>query len=171
MPSWWGKSSSKESKKKKTSKESLIDTLKKFRIPSDHKSTNKSGGARKGCSDTVSELGSFSRGQSRSASPFRESKPDARCQSFQERPQAQPLPLPRVVSNEPAVIVSSKPKQEKGSKFSSFFPIPHTDYDGAESVFSECYSDSDAPPDSSQHSPLASDYDTVGRTTAGSPTR
>nr|GEW64470.1 mitogen-activated protein kinase kinase kinase YODA-like [Tanacetum cinerariifolium] len=169
MPSWWSKSSSKESKKKKTSKESLIDTLKKFRIPSDHKSTNKSGGARKGCSDTVSELGSFSRGQSRSASPFRESKHVARCQSFQERPQAQPLPLPRVASNEPAIIVSSQPKQEKGSKFSSFFPPPNTDYDGAESVFSECYSDSDAPPDSSQHSPLASDYDTGGRTTAGSP--
>ncbi|GKA19381.1 mitogen-activated protein kinase kinase kinase YODA-like protein [Tanacetum coccineum] len=169
MPSWWSKSTSKESKKKKTSKESLIDTLRKFRIPSDHKSTNKSGGARKGCSDTVSELGSFSRGQSRSASPFRESKHVARCQSFQERPQAQPLPLPRVISNEPAIIVSSQPKQEKGSKFSSFFPHPHTDYDGAESVFSECYSDSDAPPDSSQHSPLASDYDTGGRTTAGSP--
>ncbi|XP_024969926.1 mitogen-activated protein kinase kinase kinase YODA-like [Cynara cardunculus var. scolymus] len=185
MPSWWGKSSSKEAKKKKTSKESLFDTFRRFRIPSDNKSTNRSCGSRRACSDTFSEKGSLSRVESRSVSPSRETKHVARCQSFQHRPQAQPLPLPallplHVVSNEPGISVSGKPRQEKGSKSSSFLPLPHpecmqtrpdpADYDGADSVSSECYSDSDDPPDSSQRSPLASDYDTGSRTTAGSPT-
>ncbi|XP_071710246.1 mitogen-activated protein kinase kinase kinase YODA-like isoform X2 [Rutidosis leptorrhynchoides] len=156
MPSWWGKSSSKEAKKKKTNKESLINTLKKFRIPSDNKSRNRS---------AVSEKGSLS--------TLKESKHVARCQSFQERSQGQPLPLPaihplRVTSNESGIDVLGKPTLEKGSKVSLF--TPHFDFDGAESVFSECYSDSDDPRDSSQRSPLASDYDTISRTTAGSPT-
>ncbi|KAF5805515.1 putative mitogen-activated protein kinase kinase kinase STE-STE11 family [Helianthus annuus] len=176
MPSWWGKSSSK-TPKKKTTKERIIETIRKFRIPSDKKTTNRSG---RGCSDTVSELGSLSR----SVSPSKESKLVARCQSFQERPQAQPLPLPvshpsRVARTESSISVSGKTRQEKGSKPSPFLPLHHTGYtrarpdaadlDGAESVFSECYSDSDDPPDSSQLSPLASDYDTGSRTTAGSP--
>lgn len=160
MRSWW--KSSKESKKK-TNKDSFIDTILKFRISSDKKSTSRSNGPRRGCSDTVSELGSLSRVQSRSVSPSKESKHVARCQSFQERPQAQPLPLPvlhpsRVTRTESGLSVSGKPRQEKASNF-----------DGADSVFSECYSDSDDPPDSSQLSPLASDYDTGSRTTAGSP--
>ncbi|MFS8001252.1 putative mitogen-activated protein kinase kinase kinase STE-STE11 family [Helianthus anomalus] len=183
MRSWWGKSSSKEAKKK-TNKEGIIDTIRKFRIPSDKKSTSRSGGSRRGCSDTVSELGSLSRVESRCVSPSKESKLVARCQSFQERPQAQPLPLPvlhpaRVARTESGIIASGKPRQEKGSKPSPYLPLPHTgytrpkpdvaDFDGAESVFSECCSDSDDPPDSSQLSPLASDYDTGSRTTAGSP--
>ncbi|GJV02022.1 mitogen-activated protein kinase kinase kinase YODA-like protein [Tanacetum coccineum] len=183
MPSWWSKSSSKEAKKK-TNKESIIDTIRKFRIPSDRKSTNRSGNPRRGCSDTVSELGSLSRVQSRSVSPSKESKLVARCQSFQERPQAQPLPLPihhqsRVTRTESGISSSGKPRQEKGSKPPPFLPPPNTghtrvrpdaaDFDGADSVFSECYSDSDDPPDSNQLSPFASDYDTGSRTTAGSP--
>ncbi|KAI3731325.1 hypothetical protein L1987_62513 [Smallanthus sonchifolius] len=181
MRSWWGKSSSKDAKKK-PSKEGIIDTIRKFRIPSDKKLTNRSGGSRRGCSDTVSELGSLSRVESRSVSPSKESKLVARCQSFQERPQAQPLPLPvhpsRVSRTESGIIASGKQRQEKVSKPSPFLPLPHTgnararpdaaDFDGAESVFSGC-SDSDDPPDSSQLSPLASDYDTGSRTTAGSP--
>ncbi|KAK9059645.1 hypothetical protein SSX86_020349 [Deinandra increscens subsp. villosa] len=182
MPSWWGKSSSRETKKK--SKESIIDTIWKFRIPSDKKSTNGSGGSRRGCSDTVLGLGSLSRVESGSVSPSIESKLVARCQSFQERPQAQPLPLPvlhpsRVARTESRIGVSRKLRQEKGSKPSPFLPLQHTgytharldaaDFDGVESVFSECYSDSDDPPDSSQLSPLTSDYDTGSRTTAGSP--
>lgn len=178
MPSWWNKFSTKEGKKK-TSKESIIDTIRKFRYPSDKKS-------RRGRSDTVSEIGSLSRIQSRSVSPSKESKLVARCQSFQERPQAQPLPLPslhpsHVTRTESGINVSAKPRQEKGSKPSPFLPLPHSgytrtkpdtaDFDGAESVFSECYSDSDDPPDSSQLSPLASDYDTGSRTTAGSPSK
>ncbi|CAI9261845.1 unnamed protein product [Lactuca saligna] len=176
MPSWWRVSSSKEAKKK-TSKDSIIDTIRKFRISSD----KKSGGSRRGCSDTVSEIGSLSRIQSRSVSPSKESKFVARCQSFQERPQAQPLPLPvlhpsRMTRTESGLSASGKQKQEKGSKTPPFLPLPHMrtrpdagDFDGADSVCSECYSDSDDPPDSSQLSPLASDYDTGSRTTAGSP--
>ncbi|XP_024991771.1 mitogen-activated protein kinase kinase kinase YODA-like isoform X1 [Cynara cardunculus var. scolymus] len=183
MRSWWNKSSSKEAKKK-TGNESIFDTFWKFRISSDKKSTKRSGGSRRGCSDTVSEIGSLSRVESRSVSPSKDSKHVARCQSFQERPQGQPLPLPllhpsRVARTESGISVSGKPRHEKGSKPSSFLPLPHTgcmrtrpdaaDFDGADSVFSECYSDSDDPPDSSQLSPLASDYDTGSRTTAGSP--
>ncbi|KAK9063192.1 hypothetical protein SSX86_017062 [Deinandra increscens subsp. villosa] len=183
MRSWWGKSSSKETKKK-TGKEGFIDTIRKFRIPSEKKSTNRSGGTRRGCTDTVSELGSLSRVESRSVSPSRESKLVARCQSFQERPQAQPLPLPghhpnRVARTESGIIASRKPRQEKGSKPSPFTPPPHAaytrarpdaaDFDGVEFASSESCSDSDDPPDSSQLSPLASDYDTISRTTAGSP--
>ncbi|KAL4574814.1 hypothetical protein LXL04_021652 [Taraxacum kok-saghyz] len=174
MPSWWNRPSSKESKKKTTSKDSFIDTIRKFRISSDKKSS----GSRRNCSDTVSEIGSLSRIQSRSVSPSKESKLVARCQSFQERPQAQPLPLPvlhpsRMTRTESGLSVS-KPKHEKGSKTPPFLPLPKTrpdaaDFDGADSVFSECYTDSDDPPDSSQLSPLASDYDTGSRTTAGSP--
>ncbi|KAL7617072.1 hypothetical protein Lser_V15G03836 [Lactuca serriola] len=116
-----------------------------------------------------------------SVSPSKESKLAARCQSFEERPQAQPLPLivlhPSCMTRtESRLSVSGKQKQEKGSKMPPFLPVPHTqtrpdagDFDGANSVFSECYSDSDDPPDSSQLSPLASDYDTESRTTAGSP--
>ncbi|KAL8217924.1 hypothetical protein R6Q57_021297 [Mikania cordata] len=170
MRSWFGKSSSKEAKKK-TSKEGFIDAIRKFRIPSDKKSTNRSGGSGRGCSDTVSELGSLSRVVSRSVSPSKESKLVARCQSFQER-QAQPLPLPVLHSNhvartESGIIASGKLRQEKGSTRARH---EAADFDGAESVFSECCSVySDDQPDSSQLSPLASDYDTGSRTTAGSP--
>ncbi|XP_076886738.1 mitogen-activated protein kinase kinase kinase YODA-like isoform X2 [Bidens hawaiensis] len=182
MRSWWSKSSSKETKKQ-TSKDGFIDTIRKFRIPSDKKSSNRSSDSRRGCSDTVSELGSLSRVESRSVSPSKESKLVARCQSFQERPQAQPLPLPvhptRVARTESGIVISGKPRQEKGTKPSPYLPLPHSgytrarpdaaDFDGAESVSSDCCSDSDDPPDSSQLSPLASDYDTGSRTTAGSP--
>ncbi|KAF5773310.1 hypothetical protein HanXRQr2_Chr13g0587221 [Helianthus annuus] len=39
------------------------------------------------------------------------------------------------------------------------------------SVFSKCCSDSDDPLDSSQPSPLASDYDIRSQTTTGSPSK
>lgn len=118
MPSWWGRSSSKEAKKK-TSKESFIDTLhRKFKSPSEGKASSRSGGSQKHCSDTVSEKGSRSPLESRSPSP---SKHVARCQSFAERPHAQPLPLPGV---HPACVgrtnsgigISTKPRLEKASK-------------------------------------------------------
>lgn len=183
MPSWWGKSSSKEAKKK-VSKESILDTLqRKFKIPSENKSANKSSGGSRRASDTISERGCLSRAESRSSSP---SKNVSRCQSFVDRPQGQPLPLPvrhpaRVTRTESGINVSAKPKQEKVSKSSLFLPLPQpacirnrtdpADLDGdlADSVFSECSIDSDDPADSSQRSPLASDYETGSRTTAGSP--
>nr|XP_043617947.1 mitogen-activated protein kinase kinase kinase YODA-like [Erigeron canadensis] len=175
MSSWWGKPSSK-AKKKKTSKQSLIDTLRKFRNPFDDKSINdRSDGSQRGRSDAVLEKRSLSRVESRAVSPSKESKHVARCQSFQERPLGQPLPLPTnlpspVATNEPTISASGKLKQEKGSKSRAFFTLQHPEYDGAESVSSECYSDSDELPDSIQHSPLASSYAAGSRATVGSPT-
>lgn len=172
MPSWWARSSSKESKKK-TNKESFIDTLhRKFKIPSEGKVSNRSGGSHRRCSDTISEKGSQSRAESRSPSP---SKLVARCQSFVERPSAQPLPLPgqhpaSVGRTESGISISTKHRLEKGSK-SSFLPLPRpgcirgrpdpTDLDGdfVASVSSEGSIDSEDPPDSRHRSPQATDYD------------
>ncbi|WRX19162.1 Protein kinase domain - like 10 [Theobroma cacao] len=126
MPSWWGKSSSKEVKKK-TSKESFIDTLhRKFKIPSEGKPNSRSGVSRRRCTDTISEKGSQSQAVSRSPSP---SKQVSRCQSFAERPLDQPLPLPDlhpaiVGRTDSGISISTKPRQEKGSKSSLFLPLP-----------------------------------------------
>ncbi|PSS04377.1 Mitogen-activated protein kinase kinase kinase [Actinidia chinensis var. chinensis] len=184
MPSWWGKSSSKEAKKK-TSKEGIIDSLqRRFRTPSENKPASKSGGSRRRTCDTVSEKGCQSVAQSRSPSP---SKQVSRCQSFIERPRAQPLPLPGlqpagIGRTESGISVPSKPRSEKGSK--PFVPLLRSrcvqsrpepaEVDGdviAASFSSECSIDSDDPADSSQRSPLASDYENGSRTAAGSPSR
>lgn len=184
MPSWWGKSSSKDSKKK-TGKESFIDTLhRKFKSTSEGKVSSRSGGSRRHCSDTVSEKGSRSPLESRSPSP---SKHVARCQSFAERPHAQPLPLPcvhpaSVVRTDSGIGISTKPRLEKSSK--PFLPLPRpgcirgspnpADLDGdlvTASVSSESSIDSDDPADSHHRSPQATDYDAGTRIAAGSPSR
>ncbi|XP_027103737.1 mitogen-activated protein kinase kinase kinase YODA isoform X1 [Coffea arabica] len=184
MPSWWGKSSSKEAKKKPT-RESIIDTLhRKLKFPSESKSTGRSGGSRRRSSDTFSEKGSQSRAESRSPSP---SKHVSRCQSFAERPQAQPLPLPglrpaSVLRTDSGISSSGKPKVEKSSKPSSFLPLPRPACirhvtDSAEldeelviaSISSECSIESDDQTDSRQRSPLESDYELGSRTATGSP--
>ncbi|KAI5652825.1 hypothetical protein M9H77_30012 [Catharanthus roseus] len=183
MPSWWGKSSSKDTKKKAT-KESFIDSIhRKFKIPSESKSTSRSGGSRRRSSDTFSEKGSQSRAESRSPSP---TKHVSRCQSFAERPQAQPLPLPglrpaAVLRTDSGISSSGKTRSERSSKPSSFLlprpacirhrPDP-ADVDGLEvvaSISSECSIDSDDPTDSRQRSPLESDYEFGSRTVTGSP--
>ncbi|KAL5567963.1 hypothetical protein UlMin_024538 [Ulmus minor] len=183
MPSWWGKSSSKEVKKK-TSKESFIDSLhRKFRIPSDGRLSSRSGGSRRHCNDTISELGSRSPAGSRSPSP---SKEVSRCLSFAERPHSQPLPLPSlhpasVGRSDSGISISTKQRCEKGSKASLFLPLPRpacirrrphpSDLDGdlvTGSVSSESSVDSDDPGDSLR-STLAIDYDNGTRTAAGSP--
>ncbi|KAG8381304.1 hypothetical protein BUALT_Bualt06G0108500 [Buddleja alternifolia] len=181
MPSWWGKSSSKEAKKK-TTKESFIDTFlhkKSKRLES--KSSSRSGGSRRRSSDTLSERGS--RSESRSASP---SKHVARCQSFAERPQAQPLPLPdqrpaNVSRADSGISESPKPKPERVSKPSLFLlPRPAcirhrldpADLDGelvVASISSECSIESDDQADSIQRSPMANDYDIGSRIAASSP--
>ncbi|KAJ6971302.1 mitogen-activated protein kinase kinase kinase YODA [Populus alba] len=183
MPSWWGKSSSKEVKKK-ANKESFIDTLhRRFKSPSDGKLNGRPGGSRRRCSDTISERGSQSRAESRSPSPS--SKHVSRCQSFAERPHAQPLPLPgvhpaSVGRTDSGIGISTKPRLENGAKSSLFFPLPrpgclrdksnHLDGDLATtSVFSESSTDSEDPADSSHRSPLATDYDLGTRTIAISP--
>ncbi|XVF09906.1 hypothetical protein REPUB_Repub07fG0137300 [Reevesia pubescens] len=184
MPSWWGKSLLKEVKKK-TSRESFIDTLhRKFKIPSEGKPNSRSGVSQRWCSDTISEKGSQSRAESRSPSP---SKHVSRCQSFAERSQAQPLPLPDL---HPAIVgrtdsgigISTKARPEKGSKSSLFVPLPRpgcirhrpnpNDLDGdrvTASVSSESSAESDDPTDSNHRSPQATDYDNGTRTLASSP--
>ncbi|KAF5743520.1 hypothetical protein HS088_TW08G00104 [Tripterygium wilfordii] len=184
MPPWWGKSSSREVKKK-GSKEGFIDTLhRKFRIPSECKLNNISGGFRRRCSDIVSEKGSQSRAESRSSSP---SKKVSRCQSFAERTHAQPLPLPSlhpasVGRTNSGIDISTTPRSEKGSKSSLFLPLPKpacirnrpnaTDLDGVlvtASISSECSIDSDDPADSNLRSPQAADYENGNRTAASCP--
>ncbi|KAL6503914.1 hypothetical protein OROGR_025837 [Orobanche gracilis] len=185
MPSWWGKSSWKEAKKK-TTKERFIDTLhKKFKCP-ESKSSGRSVGSTRRSIDTVSERGSESRAQSRSPSPS--PKHVSRCHSFAERPQAQPLPVPSLrptnVSRTGSVVSdSAKPKVEKNTKPSIFLPLPRPacirqrlepeDLDGevaVNSISSECSVASDDQVDSRQRTPLANDYDViVCRTAAGSP--
>ncbi|GMH29576.1 hypothetical protein Nepgr_031419 [Nepenthes gracilis] len=181
MPSWWGKSSSKEAKKK-SGTESFIDSLqRKFKSPSDAKFDSSSGASRRHCSDVVSERGSQSRAESRSSSP---SKHVARCQSFAERPHAQPLPLPavhpaNVRRTDSGINVSAKPRAEKSSK-SLFLPLPRpacirsrpdpTELDVdlvTASVYSESSIDSDD--DTRRQSPQASDCDNVVRTTTVCP--
>lgn len=186
MPSWWGKSSSKEAKKKVT-KESFIDTLhRKFKSSSEAKSPSKSGGSRRHSSDIAFEKGSQSQAQSRSSSP---SKHALRCQSFAESALAQPLPLPglppaSVVRTDSGLSQSARPRTEKGSKPSLFLPLSKpacirhrldpADADGElvfASVSSECSIESDDPSDSRQRSPLASDFETGNRAALGSPYR
>ncbi|XP_047168788.1 mitogen-activated protein kinase kinase kinase YODA-like [Vigna umbellata] len=182
MLTWWGKSSSKESKKK-SNKESFFDTLhRKLKISSEGKLSTRSGGSRRNCNDTVSEKGDRSPTESRSPSPSKV----ARCQSFIERPHAQPLPLPGLHPSsvgrvDSEISISSKSRLEKVSKPSLFLPLPTpgcirckpnpADLDGdlvTASVFSDCSADSDEP-HSHSRSPLVADCEIGIRTAAGSP--
>ncbi|KAL8049638.1 hypothetical protein ABFX02_06G032400 [Erythranthe guttata] len=183
MPSWWGKSSSKEAKKK-AAQESSIDALQKKCKNPESKSSIKSGVSNRQSRDKVSERISQSRAESRSSSP---SKHVARCQSFVERPVCQPLPLPcqhpkNIRRTNSVISESAKPKLQRVSK-PSLFPLilrpacirrrmDPTDFDGelaVASISSICSVESDDQGDSHQHSPLANDYDIVSRIAAGSP--
>ncbi|KAF9614142.1 hypothetical protein IFM89_015461 [Coptis chinensis] len=185
MPSWWGKSSSKDVKKK-ISKESFIDTLhRKFKTPTEEKGNVRSGGSRRRNSDIFSEKGSLSRAESRSPTPS-PSKQVSRCQSFADRALAQPLPLPGVhpssVGRIDSGISISRPKLEKRSKPSLFMPLPRpgciphrgdpTEIDAdlaTASVSSECSIDSDDHADSRHLSPRAIDIENGSRNVANSP--
>ncbi|GER46668.1 protein kinase superfamily protein [Striga asiatica] len=176
MPTWWGKSSSKQAKKK-TTKESFIDTLhKKFKIP-ESKSSGRSGSTRRRSSDTISEKGSHSR----SPSPI-----VARSQSVAERAQAQPLPLPSLGSANVFRTDSAKSEPAKStnvSKTSLFLPLPRparirhkpeaADLDGelvVASISSECSVESDDHQvDSNQLSAPANDLNIGSRAAGGSP--
>ncbi|XP_068645682.1 mitogen-activated protein kinase kinase kinase YODA-like isoform X2 [Aristolochia californica] len=181
MPSWWGKSSSKEVKKK-SNKETFIDTLhRKFKIPSDDKGNIKSAGSRRRNADALFEKDSRSRAQSRSPSP---STQVSRCQSFAERPHAQPLPLPGIHSTfgrTASGISLSRPGTEKCRKVNLPLPKPDrslqrpegADVDGdlaTASVSSGSSIDSDDPIDSRILSPRGNDYENVIKTVANSPT-
>ncbi|PON84560.1 Serine/threonine protein kinase [Trema orientale] len=184
MPSWWGKSSSKEGKKK-GNKESIIDTIhRKFKSAPEDKSNSRSGGSRRRCSDTISERGYLSRVPSRSPSP---SKQVSRCQSFVERPHAQPLPLPSahlssIGRTDSSISTSSKSELNRRSKPLLVFPLPKpvcafnradpADAEGdigTPSVCSDSSIDSDDPSESRLLSPLASDYENGNRTALNSP--
>ncbi|XP_062074346.1 mitogen-activated protein kinase kinase kinase YODA [Humulus lupulus] len=179
MPSWWGKSSSKEGKKK-GNKESFIDTIhRKFKSAPEDKSSSKSGGSRRR-SDTISERGSLSRVPSRSPSP---STQVSRCQSFAERPLAQPLPLPRtqlssIGRTNSSISTSSKSELDRRSKPLMVFPLPKpvclliAEGDLATaSVSSDSSTDSDDPSESRLISPLTSDYENGNKTALNSPSR
>ncbi|XP_051122744.1 mitogen-activated protein kinase kinase kinase YODA-like [Andrographis paniculata] len=178
MRLWWGKSSGKGSKKK-TAKESFIDTFhKKFKSP-ESKSSGKSGGSRRRSSDGATEKET----ETRTPSP---SKNVVRCLSFADRSQPLPLPsqLPANVScTDSKTSESTKANPAKVSKSSSFLPLPrpscirqkleHADLDGEFAVAlicSECSMEIDDPTDSHLRCPLANDYDNGCRTAAGSPT-
>ncbi|XP_044483979.1 mitogen-activated protein kinase kinase kinase YODA-like [Mangifera indica] len=175
MPSWWGKSSSKEEKKKAT-KESFIDTInRKFKIASEEKSKSRSGGAGRRYNDAVSERGSLSRVPSRSTSP---STYVSRCQSFAERA-AQPLLLPaahlaRLGCSDSGISAATKPRFDRSSKTSLILPLlasgcvsnrlDPTDAEGdLEAAYScDSSSDSDYLPDSRLLSPLTSLHPQAG---------
>ncbi|XP_044504608.1 mitogen-activated protein kinase kinase kinase YODA-like isoform X2 [Mangifera indica] len=141
---------------------------------------------RKSSSKKKARLGSQSRAESRSTSP---SKQVFRCQSFAERTNTQPLPLPgphpaAVGRTDSEISVLTKPRLGKVSKASLFLPLPKpaciraranaTDLDGdlvTTSFSSEGSIDSDDPADSHHHSPLANDYDNGTRTALSSSSR
>ncbi|XWS38345.1 hypothetical protein CRYUN_Cryun19dG0123400 [Craigia yunnanensis] len=180
MPTWWGKSSSKEDKRK-ASKESFINAIsRKLKITSDEKSTSISGGSRRRQCDTVSERGSLSRVPSRSLSP---SKQVSHCQSFAERPHAQPLPLPLpgvyhagVALTNSRINASTRPGFDRGSRPSLFLPLPKPgqvsnklDPIDAEGDVATASISSDDPSDSRLLSPLTSDCENGQRTAANCP--
>uniref|UniRef100_A0A2P2LK91 mitogen-activated protein kinase kinase kinase n=1 Tax=Rhizophora mucronata TaxID=61149 RepID=A0A2P2LK91_RHIMU len=181
MPSWWGKSSSKE--EKKTNRESIIDTIhRKFKITSNENANNKSGVSWRHRNGTVSERGSISQVPSGSASPS-SSTNVSHCQSFAERPCAQPLPLPhniRHIDSGGSALI--KLGMGEVSKPLHHLPIPRPGYDSnrlehtdAErdlaiaSLSSDSSSDGEDPSDSHVLSPLASDCENGNKTTVSSP--
>ncbi|XP_057994005.1 mitogen-activated protein kinase kinase kinase YODA isoform X2 [Hevea brasiliensis] len=182
MRSWWGKTSSKEDKKKP--KKSIIDAIhRKLKISSEERSNGGSRGSWGHCGDSVSERGSRSQVPSRSPSP---STQVARCQSFAERPHAQPLPLPGVRHagigrSNSGISALIRPGLDRGSKPLDL-PLPrpgcvsdrlehaYTEGDIATaSVSSVSSTDSDCPFDSRVLSPLTSDYEYGNRTATNSP--
>ena len=179
MPSWWGISSSKDVKKR-TTKENFLDTLQRFISPTEQRGNVKSGGTRRRSRDTTPEKGSRSRAEFRSTSP---STQVSRCQSFADRPQAQPLPLPGVnsgITHTPSGINISKPMFEKRGKPPMHLPLPAPDRVPGQwetndievdlptaSVSSNCSVDgSDDPADCRLHSPVGNGPDNGSRAMA-----
>ncbi|XP_074330919.1 mitogen-activated protein kinase kinase kinase YODA-like [Apium graveolens] len=179
MPSWWPKSSTKDGNKK-SNKGSFIDAIhRKFRTVSEGKCKRGSGGRGKQHCDDISEQASPSPATSSSTQV-------SRCQSFAERAQAQPLPLPGMHQANVRFVGSGKkgvkPGARKGSKAFLFAPLPkragspygsdHLDAEaaaGTTSVSSDTSTDSDDPSDSHLPSPHASDYEIRSKTATYSP--
>ncbi|KAF6162224.1 hypothetical protein GIB67_008353 [Kingdonia uniflora] len=186
MPSWWGKSSSKEVKKK-PNKESFIDTLqRKFKAPSEEKASSRTGSSRRRGSDTVSEKGFWSQVESRSPLP---STQVSRCQSFSDRPHPHPLPLPGLHNTRngrsDSGISLPRLEFEKCTQPSLLSPYQKktcsrpngpefVDVDGyllTASVFSDSSTDNDTAATSCHLSPQTTDCESGSRTVANSPSR
>ncbi|KAL6903340.1 hypothetical protein ACP4OV_004153 [Aristida adscensionis] len=168
MPSWWGKSSSKDTKK--TTKENLIDTFHRLITPSEQKGSTKSKRNCRRGNNTAVEKVCQSTAVSRPASPSKVS----RCQSFSaDRPHAQPLPIPGArprVTRTVSDVTESKPKLEKRGKPPLVLPLPKPDRlprrpGNSElaseiviaSVSSNCSADSDEHGDSQLQNPVGND--------------
>ncbi|KAL6652238.1 hypothetical protein ACP70R_011163 [Stipagrostis hirtigluma subsp. patula] len=179
MPSWWGKSSSKDAKK--TTKENLIDTFHRFISPSEQKGTKPKRNCRRG-SNTAIEKVCQSTTVSRPTSP---SKEVSRCQSFSaDRPHAQPLPIPGVrprVTRTISDVTESKPILEKRGKPPLVLPLPKPDRlqrrpGNSElaseivvaSVSSNCSADSEDHGDSQLQSPVGNDTENAAKVTSKS---
>lgn len=174
MPSWWAKSS--KEAKKKSNRGSIIDSL--------HRTCIRPGAPRRQHSDTTLEKVSQSRAASQCPSP---SKQVSRCQSFGERPQAQPLPLPgshftNICHADSGNSASIEPSVDRCSKTSVFLPLPKPGHVkiGARTVVgesdlatasssSDSSSDTDDPSDSRLLSPQASDYENGIKSDTASP--
>nr|XP_017233538.1 PREDICTED: mitogen-activated protein kinase kinase kinase YODA-like [Daucus carota subsp. sativus] len=176
MPSWWPKSSSKDGNKK-SNIGSLINTIhKKFRIVSEGKNNSGSG-------DSAGKQHCDSKHASRS--PISPSSQVSRRESFGERPQALPLPLPGLQHNRKHRDVSSnieatEAEGSNGSKSFMFCPLPKPPYGpdpedaeadiGTASVSSDKSSDSDNTSDSCFPSPQAFGHKS-GKAARNSPSR
>ncbi|XP_057800068.1 mitogen-activated protein kinase kinase kinase YODA-like [Salvia miltiorrhiza] len=172
MPSWWPKSS--KDVKKKSNVESFIGSW--------HRKCIRPGAPRRHRSDTTSQK--ISRADSLSPSP---SKQVSRCQSFGERPQAQPLPLPgshftNSYHADSGDRASKGPSVDRGSKTAVFHPLPKPGHGkigkraevgerdlATASSSSDSSSDTDDPSDSRLLSPQASDYENGIKSDAASP--
>ncbi|XP_042474442.1 mitogen-activated protein kinase kinase kinase YODA-like [Zingiber officinale] len=172
MPMLWGKSSSKDVKKK-TVKENFIDTLHRFISPTEHKEGSRR--IERHSSHVTSEKNCRSRAESQSTSP---SAQVSRCQSFAARPNAQPLPLPDInsgVTCTPSKVRYQRPILEKRGKPPLCLPLPKPhhipkgldDFDGelaTASASSNCSIDSDDRCDSQLQSPVGNDLENTNKT-------
>jgi len=173
MPTWWGKSSSKDVKK--TTKENLIDTFHRLISPNEQKGSTKSKRNCRRGNNTAAEKVCKSTTVSRPTSP---SKEVSRCQSFSaDRLHAQPLPIPGVrprVTRAVADVNVSKPILEKRGKPPLLLPLPkpnplHRGPGSSDipsevvvaSVSSNCSADSEDRADSQLQSPVGNDTNNV----------
>ncbi|XP_055821555.1 mitogen-activated protein kinase kinase kinase YODA [Solanum dulcamara] len=163
MHSWWGKSSSKDVRRKST-KESFIDIInRKLKIFTEEKSSGKSGSSRRQRNDT----------NSRSPSP---STPVPHCQVFADRTSSQPLPHPEGHSsyvhlvdsdNSASIILVTGEVSEPSLTLP--LPTPRNLPHGPASASCDSSSDSDDLTDSRLPSPQTSDYENGIRTALNSP--
>ncbi|KAL5052998.1 hypothetical protein RYX36_033680 [Vicia faba] len=190
MAPWWGKSSSKEvKKKKKTNRESIFDMIqRKLKNVSEVKSNYKSGGSRRNRDCSISKKGSRSFGPSTRSSSS--SPTVSRCLSFADHHYSRPYSVPgspihTVINASSGIILTSKLEratEDPTSRPSIYFPLPEpgyltmkietepplTDAEGdlvTASVSCDSSIDSGDSSDSHLVSPLASDCENKNRAT------